>query len=212
MPGGAYRSRPGLIVHRGLLGPDETTTVDGVRLTVPVRCASDIACWHPLVEAVVALDALSHRHRFTPAEILDLARQHHGARGNGRLPRMVRLANPLAESPMETRIRLAIVLNELPVPLLQHPVGPYVLDLAYPGIRLAIEFDGDAHRTQERVMRDLARQAYLSAAGWTVLRFTAAHVMGDRGWSPRACARSSSKRAAGSASESTRCSCTDRYW
>ena len=176
VPGGAYRSRPGLVVHRGLLRSDETATVDDVPITVPVRCAYDVACWQPLVEGVVALDALTYRHGFAPSAILDLGRRHHGARGSAKLPRVVRLANPLAQSPMETRIRLAIVLNDLPVPLLQHPLGPFLLDLAYPGIRLAIEYDGEIHRTQERAMRDLARQAYLSDAGWTVLRFTAADV------------------------------------
>jgi very-short-patch-repair endonuclease len=54
--------------------------------------------------------------------------------------------------------------------------------MAYPGIRLAIEYDGETHRTQERAMRDLERQAYLSAAGWKVLRFTAAQVLGRPSW------------------------------
>jgi very-short-patch-repair endonuclease len=44
-----------------------------------------------------------------------------------------------------------------------------------------MEYDGEAHRLQERALRDLDRQAYLSDAGWTVLRFTAAQVMG-RPW------------------------------
>jgi hypothetical protein len=39
---------------------------------------------------------------------------------------------------METRIRLAVVGDGLPVPVLQHPVGPYLLDLAYPSILLAL--------------------------------------------------------------------------
>jgi very-short-patch-repair endonuclease len=74
------------------------------------------------------------------------------------------------------------VLDGLPVPVLQHPVGPYFLDLAYPAVRVGIEYDGEAHRTQRRAMRDLDRQAYLSDAGWKVLRFTAAQVMGRPWW------------------------------
>jgi hypothetical protein len=36
--------------------------------------------------------------------------------------RVLALANPLAESPMETRIRLALVLAGLPTPTVQHRV------------------------------------------------------------------------------------------
>jgi very-short-patch-repair endonuclease len=83
---------------------------------------------------------------------------------------------------MESRIRVAIVFDGLSVPALQHPVGPFFLDLAYPSIRLAIEYDGEAHRIQERALRDLDRQAYLTDAGWTVLRFTADQVMLRPAW------------------------------
>jgi very-short-patch-repair endonuclease len=83
---------------------------------------------------------------------------------------------------MESRIRLAIVFDGLPAPVVQHPVGPFFLDLAYPSIRLAIEYDGETHRVQERALRDLDRQAYLTDAGWKVLRFTAAQVMRRPTW------------------------------
>lgn len=171
LPRGRMRPRPELLVHQGVLCTDEIAVVDGVWVTSPVRTAYDLARRDPYVEAVVALDALSHRHGFAPAQILEAARRHLGARGSAQLDEVVRLASPLAESPMETRIRLAIVLGGLPPPVLQHPVGPYRLDLAYPGIRLAMEYDGAEHRTQERAHRDLDRQAYLSDAGWRVLRF-----------------------------------------
>jgi very-short-patch-repair endonuclease len=182
VPGGSRRSRPGLVVHRGRLERDEITTAEGIAVTTPVCTAYHLACREPLVEAIVAVDALSNRQRFSPAALLDLGHRHCGARGSAKLREIVRLANPLAESPMESRIRLIIVLDGLPVPVLQHPVGPFLLDMAYPGIRLAIEYDGEAHRTQERAMRDLERQAYLSAAGWKILRFTAAQVRGRPSW------------------------------
>jgi very-short-patch-repair endonuclease len=61
--------------------------------------------------------------------------------------------------------------------VLQHPVGPYRLDMAYPAIRLGIEYDGREHLDQARALRDLDRQSYLATAGWTrVLRFPAAEV------------------------------------
>ena len=182
LPGGAYRDRPGLVVHRGLLAPGETTVVGGTCVTSPVRTAFDLACHPGLVDAVVALDTLSHVHAFPLSALVDLGRRHLGARGSAQLGEVVRLANRSAESPMESRIRLIVVLDELPVPVLQHPVGPFFLDLAYPRIKLAIEYDGEAHRSQVRAMRDLDRQAYLSDAGWKVLRFTAAQVMARPRW------------------------------
>jgi very-short-patch-repair endonuclease len=93
-------------------------------------------------------------------------------RGVARLAEMVRIAHPDAESPMETRIRLAIVLDGLPAPQLQVPVGPYRLDMAYPDLMLGVEYDGREHLDQRRALRDLDRQAYLTAAGWRrILRF-----------------------------------------
>lgn len=216
VPGGAYRTRPGLAIHRGLLVPDEVTTVEidpagpGAGRRGPTRCAGpvervvvttaertayDLACRLPLVEAVVAVDALAHAHRFEPAVVDDLRRRHLGARGSAHLTEVVRLADRLSGSPMETRIRLVIVFDGLPVPVLQHPVGPYFLDMAYPAIRLAVEYDGKDHRTQERALRDLTRQAHLSGEGWTVLRFTAVQVL-RRPWEVAAGVRSELIRAA----------------
>ena len=51
----------------------------------------------------------------------------------------------------------------------QMPIGPYIADFACPSIRLILELDGGAHDL--RVERDEARDAWLSANGWTVLRF-----------------------------------------
>ena len=102
VPGRAYRARPGLVIHRGLLAPDETTTVDGVGVTTPARTALDLACGEPPIrEAVVALDTLAHVHGFAPSAVLDLGRRHLGRRGSAHLVTVVRLADPRAESPME---------------------------------------------------------------------------------------------------------------
>ena len=84
------------------------------------------------------------------------------------MPEVTRLADPLAESPLETRIRLAIRFDGPPMPVLQHPVGAYDLDMAYPDVLLAVEYDGREHLTAERARRDLDRQAFRTAADWTV--------------------------------------------
>jgi hypothetical protein len=152
-------------------------TVDGVAVTDPLRTAFDLGRRPPLVEAVVAVDALAHKHEFDPREIIRVGYRHPNARGAAQLPLVVGLANPLSDSPMETRIRVVLVRAGLPCPVLQHPVGPYPLDLAYPELKIAIEYDGREHLTPERARRDLARQAYLTRAGWEVLRFPAVTVL-----------------------------------
>ena len=124
VPGGCALRQPDLLVHRGLLAPGETTTVGGLGVTTRARTAYDLARRAPsLVEAVVAVDALATLDPaapggpFEPDDVLRLRHRHLGARRSRHLPQVVALADPLAESPMETRTRLALVLNGLPAPV-----------------------------------------------------------------------------------------------
>jgi len=168
---GRRRAPPGLVVRVEDVPSAERWRVRAAAVTSPVRTALDLACRVPLVEAVVGVDALAHRFGFPPHDVIRCAYDHPGRRGAARLPRVVKLARPAAESPMETRIRLAIVLAGLPEPQLQVPVGPYRLDMAYPELRLGIEYDGREHLDQARALRDLDRQAYFTARAWRIVRF-----------------------------------------
>lgn len=52
-------------------------------------------------------------------------------------------------------------------------VGPYVIDIAFPAQRVAIEIDGWAfHNDQQAFQKDRTRQNWLALNGWQVLRFT----------------------------------------
>ncbi|MDF3050919.1 MAG: hypothetical protein K0R87_2557 [Pseudonocardia sp.] len=102
--------------------------MNGTWVTTAVRTASDLARRPNLTEAVVALDALA-RNRFPPQAVLDVAATHPGERGLRRLRAAIVLCDPRAESPMEPRIRVAVHRYRLPAPELQHPLGPYRLDL-----------------------------------------------------------------------------------
>jgi hypothetical protein len=179
-PGRRLRSHPRLRVHRDALAPADVVRCRGLLVTSPARTATDLARWAgTLTEAVVAADALCRRHDLDPATTLVAPA---GARGAARLPDVRRLADPSADSPMETRIRLAIVLAGLPPPVLQHPVlvsgHRYLLDLSYPELKLVFEFDGAHHRTARQARHDLDRQQRLAAAGWRIVRFSAAVVLG----------------------------------
>jgi very-short-patch-repair endonuclease len=44
------------------------------------------------------------------------------------------------------------------------------VDLAYPELRIAIEYDGENHK--ERWAEDMVRQNRIIGAGWTLMRYT----------------------------------------
>jgi very-short-patch-repair endonuclease len=105
-------------------------------------------------------------------------------RGCARARRVLPLADPRAESPMESVVRWLAHQARLPAPELQFDVrdaaGVFLgrADLAWPDRKVLVEFDGDVHRQRDVFVRDVRRQNRLIAAGWTVLRFTSADVFG----------------------------------
>lgn len=82
----------------------------------------------------------------------------------------------------ETWLRLILVDAGLPEPLLNHDIsserGEFLAcaDLAYPDLRIAIEYEGDGHRDRRRFERDINRFANLHDNEWSALRFTSEHV------------------------------------
>lgn len=87
---------------------------------------------------------------------------------------------PKAESPMETRLRMRLVVAGLPRPLAQVPIygsGDQFAgrpDLYYPDQRLGLEYDGGTHRLT--LAHDNRRQNALLNAGVRLLRFTAGDI------------------------------------
>jgi very-short-patch-repair endonuclease len=93
------------------------------------------------------------------------------------------LADPRAESPMESRLRLLLVRAGLPPPVVQHEmVDEYGFvvarfDLAYPEAMLAIEYDGRGHRRREYSSDDRWRDGTTADAGWHTMPFGYDDVM-----------------------------------
>ena len=177
------RSQPGLRVVRSQLEPADIWRRGGLPVTSPLRTAFDLARSRDLTAAVIALDALMFRRVITP----DSFRAYLAGRSRWAGVRVAATALDLArvdvESPMETRLRLAIVLAGLPEPVVQYdvlsPQGRFVarLDLAYPKKRVGLEYDGDHHRERTTFQHDAVRLNRLRLLDWTVLRFTADDVL-----------------------------------
>ena len=179
-PRGEVMRRRGLIVRQVALAPKEVCVVDGLRVTTPLRTAYDLGRRLELAEAVAAVDALARIGGFDPSRLLDGPT---GARGRRRLPEVVALSDPRAESVMESRLRVLLVTAGLPKPesqfLVIAPDGQVVarVDLAYPRAHLAIEYDGAHHFTDEFGRRDRHRDLLLGDLDWQTMRFTADDIL-----------------------------------
>lgn len=185
VPGRDQRTHPGLRVRRDLLHPGEVTCVGDLRTTTPLRTAFDLGRRGDLVEAVVGVDALAHRFRFNPDLLLNFAVRYPRARGVRNLAEVLTHADRRAMSPMETRLRMLLVLAGLPRPVAQHAVQDppartaVWLDLAYPDRRIGIEYEGEQHARPEAVLRDAGRYTGLVDKGWRIYRYTKYEILGD---------------------------------
>jgi hypothetical protein len=171
----------GASVRRAVLAQEEIVTRRGLSTTSPLRTVVDLAGRNPLTEGVVAADMFLHSRLVSLAELRRYVDTHPGARGIARLRCVVDLAEPKTESPMETRLRMLLVLAGLPRPEVQASIrdddGRFLRpDLLYRNHRLALEYDGGNHR--DRLVDDNRRQNGLVITGIRILRFTAADVYG----------------------------------
>ena len=164
-------------VHRTDIDHADVEDRDGVPVTSALRTAWDVAALETLGTAVAALDAMVRTGAVTMGELRTMAAAGTGRRGVTRVRRAVPLVDPRAESPPESRVRVACVLAGLsPVP--QYEVwlaGEFVgrVDLAFPEARLAVEYEGAHHFEGLQIARDDARFERLAAAGWRVIRLSA---------------------------------------
>jgi hypothetical protein len=181
------------------MAEDELQLVSGVPTTTPARTAFDIACRNSVGNAVAAVDALARATRFNVADAQVLANRYKGHRNVRRARRALTLIDAGAESPRETWLRLLLIDAGYPRPQTQIPVyGEYgelvaLLDLGWEDVKIALEYEGDHHRTDRRQFhRDIARYEALPDLGWITVRVTAEDMPGGilrrvaAAWSRRA--------------------------
>ncbi|MEO3742195.1 DUF559 domain-containing protein [Plantactinospora sp. B5E13] len=215
------RHRDRIVVAHHRLAPDDVTRFAGLPVTTGVRTAFDLGrsafagsvrrtdgvATDPDADrsegrtrALVAVDALLNRRVVRLSDLAAYLAAHPRRPGTAQLRELLPLAEPLSESPMETRLRLVLYDAGLPSPTAQHEVydarGRFLarVDLAYPRLRIALEYEGDHHRERAHFRRDVARLNALRAAGWLVLRFTADDVLRSPGRVVRQVAQALSER------------------
>lgn len=175
---------PGVRSHTTRLLPSSHVTAhEGVPVTTPERTLADLSgrlapeFLGTLIDAtlrrgLVHLPALHSVYR---------ALATHGRRGLASLGAALErrpIGFQAGGSAAELDVVATLVDAGLPRPVQQHQVVAggtvYLLDAAYPELRLGVEYDGFAvHRLPSDLDRAAARANALQLAGWTVLHFTA---------------------------------------
>lgn len=167
-------------VHRGPLAAQDVELRDDTPVTRPSRTAWDVAALEPVGTAVAVLDAMLRAGHVEPAHLARLVRDGAGRFGVTRVRRAFELVDARAESAPESRVRVALVLAGLtPVP--QYEVrhqGRFLarVDLGWPEEKVLVEYEGEHHFVGRQIDVDDARFARLEAAGWLVVRVSAADL------------------------------------
>lgn len=170
----------GMTIRRVALSPDDVESLGTWVCTTGLRTALDIARWEPVHDAVAALDVLLARAVVGTAELEESAGLFSG-RGFRRARQAVELADPRAGSQPESRLRVLLALaglHTVPQVEVRDAAGDFVarVDLAFPDLKIAIEYDGAWHAQPGQFAKDRRRLNRLVAAGWKVIHVTAADM------------------------------------
>ena len=182
------------------IGDGEVRTIAGMLVTTPARTALDLACRYPVGKAVAAIDALARVTNLEQVDVELLAERYKGRRGIRRARRVLSLIDAGAESPRETWLRLLLIRAGFPPPQTQIPVRDdygqlvAVLDMGWKHLKLAVEYEGDQHRTDRRQFnKDIHRFEDVTECGWVVVRVTVEDTEGgviarvSTAWDRRTC-------------------------
>jgi putative AbiEi antitoxin of type IV toxin-antitoxin system/uncharacterized protein DUF559 len=170
---------PGIRLHRTRsLDAQDITTHRGIPTTTVHRTLLDIAAQVPDRHLERALAQAERLQLYDQRAIESVIERSNGRRGTKTL------ANAIQDEPQFTRSELEGLMRRLarklglPKPgfntTLDAPDHPGIeVDCYFPTHRLVVETDGwDTHRTRQAFEADRAKDAALTAAGYTVVRFT----------------------------------------
>lgn len=183
--GNAQRPRRPGIVGRRLTSLPKPVVRQGMPVLPPERLWFHLASVLSVDELIAAGDHLVRRKRpDTSVERLvaevAISRGRHGAKRAREALAQIRAGT---DSPKETELRLAIVRAGLPEPVVGYTVldadGYFVgvPDLAYVKEKIALDYDGEVHRTDERTfLDDIERRERFEDADWRYIRVSKDHL------------------------------------
>jgi Protein of unknown function (DUF559) len=174
------RPAPGVQIWEERIDEDEIAVVNGMRVTTAARTAVDLARRYPLDVAVAAVDALAQATEVKLADVELLVVRYQGRRGMKAARAALELVDGGSQSPKETWLRLLLVKAGFPRPQTQIAVRnewgwpEAYLDMGWEDIEVAVEYDGDQHRSSRaQYVKDIRRLEMLERTGWIVVRIIA---------------------------------------
>jgi hypothetical protein len=174
------RPTSGAIVWEERIEADEIGVVDDMRVTTPARTALDLARRYPTAVSVAAIDALAQAVELKLADVELLIDRYRGRRGLTAARAAIELVDGGAQSPKETWLRLLLLRAGFPQPQTQIAVrnewgwAEAYLDMGWEDIKVAVEYDGDQHRSSRyQYVKDIRRLEMLERMGWIVVRVIA---------------------------------------
>ncbi|MFI5564846.1 DUF559 domain-containing protein [Amycolatopsis japonica] len=184
------KSKPGLAVHQADFRPSDVIELDGLAMFSLDLALADFLCAGDKRTAFAALDEAMHgllpdHVRTLHANVRDRIVDRRDRRGIHRAVMLLDLATGKADSPPESILRLIVVEAGFPVPEAQYEIATiegrtlYVLDMAWPARRIALEYDGFASH-EERRDYDSERDARMAGRGWITIRASAEDLRDPR--------------------------------
>jgi very-short-patch-repair endonuclease len=169
------RRRAGIRNHLARADAAVTTKL-GLRVSTPTQLFLELASCLHLVDLVVLGDAMVKRGLVTE-DGLRKACAGSTLTGAKAAERAASYVRPGVDSPMESRLRMLIVLSGLPEPrvnlIIRRRDGSVMLrfDLCYPEWKIVVEYDGGQHRSDEdQWERDIERRDWFDDTGWKQVR------------------------------------------
>jgi very-short-patch-repair endonuclease len=172
----AQGRRASVVVRGASLDDAAVTRWFGTLITKVARTVVDLSRANRR-DGLMAADAALREQLVTTEEISVELIGASGWPGVRQARDILSLASPLAESPLESIVRLALHDAHRPMPELQVVIGEYRVDFCWPQQRLILEADGREKYTAEELWREKIRETRLHALGYHVERILWADVI-----------------------------------
>jgi very-short-patch-repair endonuclease len=178
------RRRAGVRSH--VIAPTTRVVVlKGVPLASPADVFIQMADSLPLVELVVIGDFIVRQRWQSPEQLVEYCAASREAHA-GRALAAAHFVRKGVDSPMESRLRMLLVLAGFPEPRvnfkLRDEYGTVLrrFDLYYAGVRVLVEYDGRQHADDvDQYDHDVYRREELDDGGWRIVVVTAKGIYVD---------------------------------